>query len=648
MPAFLNKIDERATGLAVLDVDRLSYADHAALMRVCGQAAGLSASTIERYDYAYRRYLGFLKAERDRVLERPPAERFDRMTLEAYAGLLQADTGRDVALATFKQLSQCLRVAVPDAPRDAIKAVMKRLKSAPAERHRRGHHRLAAIKTLPAGDLVLIERLSRRKIGIGWTQATRDNAIGDYRRFLGVVGRHDPRLLALAPEQRITPATIRAYAQAIEAVYGATAALHRLRALKLAIKNVVGGEHLGPIAQVVKAYREMANGGPSSRDLMPSLQDKEAMCSSIEIATLGALEDEDIIDERGAMREATARSFRYCYLEFIACVARHDRDLLMPDVRQRDLTAMLRLYLVEKKPLWKASTLSTALTSILRVLARILPPEDLAVVRDEVRAHHATAATDFWQRTVDVAELQALGLRICRQARARLCELSEVEFPYRSLRSLAERYRNGLMILTLGLSALRVGNFSALAEGSTFVDKGARYRITFEGEDVKNRVDIRITLAQAVRPWFDDYLGWIRPLIVEGEECKALWPSYSGKHRAVPERSRPGRKVKVHYTDRRGKPLGVSQIQRIVSGIVEDELGYELTCHDFRRSAASFAAIDGVTPSDAPGSVLIDHTQAIIDGRYKSPLAVHADTLNGLAAAADNLPWNDRHVIGPR
>lgn len=639
MRAVRDDIADQVQGLAALDVDRLSDADHAALMRVCGRAAGLSASTIAGYEYSYRRYLGFLSANRDQVLERAPADRFDRTTLDAYVALLQAEKGRDVALATVKQLSQCLRVAVPDAPRDAITAAIKRLRRAPAARLR-SRHRLLAIEAMPPADQALIDALSRRATGIGLTEVTRENAIGDYRRFLGVVARAHPQVLALAPGERITTVTVTTYGQAVRERYGSAAAQARLRALKLAIKLVVGDAHDAVLDEVVSVFRAITNGAASPRQLMLTAQEKEKLCSRREVAILNALEEGDIIDERSAMREATARSFRYCYLEFIACVARHNRDLLQPDVRQRDLKAMLRLYLAEKKPLWKASTLSTALTAILRVLARILPAEDLADLREEVRNHGITAATQFWGRTVDIAELYALGLRICAQARARLVELSEVDVPYRTLRSLAERYRNGLMILTLGLSALRVGNFSALAEGSTFSDKVARYRIAFSLEEVKNRVDIRITLSERVRPWFDLYLTSIRPLIVEGAECKALWPSYAGRHRGELKPTRPGKTPPVRFTDRRGKPLSVSQIQRIVPGIVEDELGHKLTCHHFRRSAASYATSGWDAPDDAARAPGYHRSARVNDRSYNSPLSVRSDTLDELAIAADSLPWS--------
>jgi hypothetical protein len=641
MPAVRDDIADQAQGLAALDVDRLSDADHAALMRVCGRAAGLTASTIEGYCYSYRRYLGFLEVNRDQVLARAPADRFDHTTVDAYVALLRAESGRDVALATVKQLSQCLRVAVPDARRDAIKAAIKQLKDAPATRlHSR--RRLVAIKALPPADQALIDALSRRATGIGSTEATRQNAIGDYRRFLGVVARAHPQVLALAPGQRITTVTVTTYGQAVRERYGSAAAWARLRALKLAIKLVVGDAHDAVLDEVVSVFRVVANGGASPRDLMPTAEDKEKLCSRREVAILDALEEGDLIDERSAMREATARSFRYCYLEFIACVARHDRALLEPAVRQRDLKAMLRLYLAEKKPLWKASTLSTALTAILRVLGRILPPEELADLREEVRDHGVATATQFWERTVDTAELYALGLRICAQARARLVELSEVDFPYRSLRSLAERYRNGLMILTLGLSALRVGNFSALAQGTTFNDTYARYRIAFSRDEVKNRVDIRITLTERVRQWFDDYLAWIRPRIVEGAECRTLWPSYGGRHRGEPKPTRPGKKPPVRFTDRRGKPLGVSQIQRIVPGIVEYELGYALTCHDFRRSAASYATSGWEGPDDAARAPGYHRSARVNDRSYNSPLSVRADTLDDLAIAADSAPWSQQ------
>lgn len=615
MPIAPDATDDTAKGLIALHVDRLIDADHAALMRLCGPDVDLTESTVAAYSYEYRRYLGFLTANRDAVLALPPAARFGAPHLTAYADLLLAEKGKAVTLAVLKQLSQCLRLAVPAAPRDALKALIATIHDVSAAPNSKVGDRLKAIKSLPTADRALLTQLERSEPPSATTRITRANAIGDYKRFLGVLALQCPEVLALAPEQRITHASVEAYARALEARGGAKATAMRLRAFKLAIKLVLPGVDLAPIMDATRHYRRLANGGSSPRDMRASSSAKRELCSPPEIQTLDALEQDDILNDRGAARKATARGFRYCYLEFIACAARHEPALLERPLARRDLPAMLRCYIAEKQPLWARSTMTTALTSILRVLSRMLPAGDLSPLRDEIRKFHYTPNTDFWGTTVDVAELLALGLRICDEARARLRELRDVKHPYRSLRSLAERYRNGLMILTLGLSALRVTNFSELGEGTTFVDEHGRHRIKLAGADVKNRSDIRLTLAQSSRVYFEDYLGWIRALIVRADGCKALWPSDSGD------------------------ALSVSQIQRIITGVVEDDIGTHVTCHDFRRSAASSASSDAANPSDAPEIAIGDRNRRVVDRHYLNPTSQRLGALDALAAIADDCGW---------
>lgn len=157
------------------------------------------------------------------------------------------------------------------------------------------------------------------------------------------------------------------------------------------------------------------------------------MCSPIELQTLDALERADIVSDRRAAR-----------------VDRHDPALIAMPVADRDLPAMLRLYVAEKEPLWKPSIMTAALASIQRVLSRMVPPTVLTAFHDKIRRFSYTPGTAFWGRTIDVADLLAVGMCVCDTAPARLLELREVEFPYRSVRSLAERYREGLMILMRG------------------------------------------------------------------------------------------------------------------------------------------------------------------------------------------------------
>jgi integrase len=78
----------------------------------------------------------------------------------------------------------------------------------------------------------------------------------------------------------------------------------------------------------------------------------------------------------------------------------------------------------------------------------------------------------------------------------------------------AVAYRDGLMIMILLASALRVGNFAALRLCHSFVRCGHEWWIMFEGHETKNHRRIELPLSAELTPMIERYLEVWRPVLL--------------------------------------------------------------------------------------------------------------------------------------
>ncbi len=171
----------------------------------------------------------------------------------------------------------------------------------------------------------------------------------------------------------------------------------------------------------------------------------------------------------------------------------------------------------------------------------------------------------------------------------------------------AQSIRNGLMIVILALTQIRLKNFVELEIGSTFKLVNGSWWITVRSGSTKNKRWIEKRLPETLNRAVDLYLNQARPILMKLRSLdNSLWIS-----------SRTGRRFTY-------KNLGT-----LISKITLRMLGVDVSPHLFRTAAASTAA------AKLPGyphlaSALLAHADPrIADEHYKRTTSLNASNVYG-------------------
>ncbi len=127
------------------------------------------------------------------------------------------------------------------------------------------------------------------------------------------------------------------------------------------------------------------------------------------------------------------------------------------------------------------------------------------------------------------------------------------------------RYRDGLMIAVLCATALRRKNIASLCVDRHLKRHEHCFYLSIPGEEMKNGQPIEGELPKSLTPYLDRYLAHHRPRLLQGRDHDRLWLT------------------------REGDPFTRNTVSgRVVK--VSTRLGYPMTSHDFRTSAATTIA----------------------------------------------------------
>jgi len=93
----------------------------------------------------------------------------------------------------------------------------------------------------------------------------------------------------------------------------------------------------------------------------------------------------------------------------------------------------------------------------------------------------------------------------------------------------AVRYRDGLIIAMLGFIPLRCRNVASLEIGHTFVKEGNGWAVVIPIDETKSgKEPIDFAIPPLLLPNFARYLDCVRPRLLRGAPCAALWVSPKG------------------------------------------------------------------------------------------------------------------------
>jgi integrase len=140
----------------------------------------------------------------------------------------------------------------------------------------------------------------------------------------------------------------------------------------------------------------------------------------------------------------------------------------------------------------------------------------------------------------------------------------------------AVTYRDGLLIMILLASALRVGNLAALRLGHSFVRRDEEWWILFEGHETKNHRRIEMPLPAQLTPMIEHYLAVWRPVLF----------AHPGMHNADAA-SNPG----FLWLGRYGGKFGPKKIAKRFGEVTLREFGHAMNPHLLRKLVATELAI---------------------------------------------------------
>jgi site-specific recombinase XerD len=189
-----------------------------------------------------------------------------------------------------------------------------------------------------------------------------------------------------------------------------------------------------------------------------------------------------------------------------------------------------------------------------------------------------------------------------RIVEAGLTLIAEAEKYAKSNFERAQGIRNGLMIVILALSQIRLKNFVALEIGSTFKQVNGSWWISVSSGNAKNRKWIEKRIPNSFNHVIELYLKQARPIMMRSSTSdNSLWIS-----------SRTGRRFSY-------KNLGT-----LVSKITFRALGVDVSPHLFRTAAASTAAVK-LPEYPHLASALLGHADPrVADEHYKRTTSLNA------------------------
>jgi site-specific recombinase XerD len=194
-----------------------------------------------------------------------------------------------------------------------------------------------------------------------------------------------------------------------------------------------------------------------------------------------------------------------------------------------------------------------------------------------------------------------------RLVEAGLTLIAEADRHGRSDFGRAQVIRNGLMIVILGLTHIRLKNFVALDIGTTFKEVNGSWWVCVPGGSTKNKRWVEKRLPNDFNHAIELYLNWARPILMRQSGLEnSLWIS-----------SRTGRRFTY-------KNLGT-----LISKITLQTLGVDVSPHLFRTAAASTAAVKLPGFPYLASALLGQADSRIADEHYKRTTSLNAANVYG-------------------
>jgi integrase len=153
------------------------------------------------------------------------------------------------------------------------------------------------------------------------------------------------------------------------------------------------------------------------------------------------------------------------------------------------------------------------------------------------------------------------------------------------------QFRDGLTIAILTLWPIRRRSLAALTITRHLTLDGLRAELRLFPEDTKSKRAESWVVPEQLLPYLTTYLEVIRPALLRGNDCGALWIS------------------------QRGQRLPAGALYDMVIKRTGEHFGQSMSLHDFRRSAPTFLAMEAPEKVELiPG--ILQHKSADVGQRH--------------------------------
>ena len=251
---------------------------------------------------------------------------------------------------------------------------------------------------------------------------------------------------------------------------------------------------------------------------------------------------------------ATCHLRRQAYGRYLNFLNRN--GLLLPSEGPADRMTpdRLSLYLPEMRLLLSAQTIAKSLIELRLLLAAMVPESDWRWIR-----RHPGIPSIHEIRAGSKAKATFNPLALCSQALDLLDHIAGSPFS----NELRIQYRDALIVAFQCIFALRRRNLIEMSLGRNLILGDDVIHLIFKAAETKNHSPIRCTTPEFLAPYLTRYLNNVRPALLAGNRSDAVWINF--RHQALEYGACP----------------------YLFHSIGMRLLGYPITCHTFRRSAAT-------------------------------------------------------------
>lgn len=461
-------------------------------------------------------------------------EPLDRVTPERIDGfvcmLQQCKPSPSSVHHHVSHLAQALRVMVPGAERDWLKAEVRRLNKLAKGSDEESIEPIRRHVPFEAWPLLDQQRWAAA-IGPGglaahWAPATRKGVLENHGRVLSYLeheGRLDPDA---APEARLAPDLVEGFVHAMQAAYAPASVRSNLKKVSEALRVMAPdvdlrwlNQRLAELAPKTSTSQKRPEDDPSRR-CMPLEEwpptDRQAWAEAISPGNL-------LLDGGAAAtwRQPTRKMVIKRYGRFLTYlqVTGHLDPTATP--AERIAHDVVKDYVRKLQQECASVTVQGYVRDLVRALCVMAPEADLAWHRRRARAlkTRSRVSRNKRARIVPAEELLELGVDLMDEA------LDEDI----SRRRWAVQYRDGLTIALLVCRPIRLRSLALLRVGQHLVKTtAAGYEIRLAEDEIKVGGPLAHRLPDMLTPLIDHYLNEVRPLLAGPARDDHLWLAWKG------------------------------------------------------------------------------------------------------------------------